>query len=91
MARPNLEDPDELKAYRKELRKVGQPLSLTGMVLMFVGLVLLGANKFGWLNYHVDGPDFTAFGILVAGWGFLVWALFKRNIHHRNRMAEPSA
>jgi hypothetical protein len=91
MARPNLEDPEALKAYRKELRAVGRPLSLTGAVLMFVGLVMLGSTRYGWLPYRVEGPDFVAFGVLVAGWGFIVWALFKRNIHHRNRMAEPAA
>jgi hypothetical protein len=88
MARPNLDDLDELKAYRKELRQVGRPLSLAGLAIILVGLLLLGANRYDWLPVHLD--PLIVFGLLVGGWGLMIWAFFKRNIHHRNRMAEPA-
>lgn len=87
MARPNLDDPEALKAYRKELRAVGRPLSLAGLAVILVGLLMLGSNRYGWLPATFD--PLIVFGLLVAGWGLMVWAFFKRNIYHRNRMAEP--
>ena len=87
MARPNFDDPEALKAYRKELRGVGRPLSLSGLGVILVGLILLGSNRYGWLPVQTD--PLAVFGLLILGWGLMVWAFFKRNIYHRNRMAEP--
>jgi len=91
MARPDLDDPEDLKAYRKELRAVGRPFTFAGLGLLLVGIVMMGSSKYGWLPYHVEGPDLTAFGVLLLGWGLMVWAFVKRNLYHRNRMAEPTA
>jgi uncharacterized membrane protein (DUF485 family) len=87
MTRPNLDDPEALKAYRKELRGVGRPMTLTGFAISLIGLICLIGLKQNWLPFQVD--PFVVFGVLIMGWGLLVWAFFKRNIYHRNRMAEP--
>lgn len=91
MARPNLSDPDAKRAYRRELGAVGRPFSLAGLFFILVGAMLTAARVYNWFDYPQESPDLIALGAFTGGWGLMVWAFLKRNLHHRNRMAEPEA
>ena len=89
MARPNLEDKEARRIYRRELGAVGRRYSLAGLFLILVGAMLTAARVYGWFGYDQPSPDLIALGAFTGGWGLMVWAFFKRNMHHRARMSEP--
>lgn len=81
MARPNLDDPDQEKAYRLELRRYMSGWRRFGLALLLGAIVLL--------LYRGGGLDPVSFALLVTGWAVLIWVMVKRNAYHRARMAEP--
>lgn len=80
MAGPDLNDPVQRAAYRRELRDYGRPWRLLGMALLLAGLavVLVRGAGFDWLSA----------GLIAAGWAVWIPLIVARSRYHRRRMAE---
>lgn len=92
MTRPNLEDPDERAAYRKELRGLYQRRRLLGFTLVLAGawLILWPRMKGEWMI----GPwpsQHWGWGLLIIGWLVLASVIVARTRYHRRRMDDPDA
>lgn len=87
MARPDLNSPEGLSAYREELRGVARPLRLAAFGLILAGVVaVLGAVwVYTWPHWLINA-GYVALGL---GWILMITAVFMRTRHHRRRMAEP--
>lgn len=86
MARPDLNSPEGLDAYRTELRGVAKPVRQAAFGLIIIGaLVVVSAV---WLDMPawLINAGYIALGM---GWVLMVLAVFQRTRHHRRRMAEP--
>ncbi len=88
MTRPNLENPEERLAYKRELRGVARMQRAVGFGLIGLGALMVLARSAGWAVWAGEGPDMLALAVLAGGWVFLVWAFLQRNAHHRRRMSE---
>lgn len=93
MTRPNLEDPDERLAYRRELRKI-LPVHRILAVTFMVG----GAAIWFWPRF-MGGPWFIGnfqtahigWAIIALGWALAAYVIVSRTRYHARRMAEPPA
>lgn len=83
MVRPNLRDPDERAAYRRELHRYGTGWRWLGLALMLAGLAVL--LKRG------QGFDTLSVALIAAGWAIWIPLIVARTRYHRRRMAEPEA
>ena len=86
MARPDLNTPEGLTAYRQELRAVAQPVRTAAFALVLVGAAVVVAGV--WMDlpgWAINGGYIT----LGLGWVAMVSAVFMRTRYHRRRMAEP--
>ncbi len=83
--RPNLDDPAERAAYRKELRRLMRVPRLLGFLLVIAGTgIIIYAQRAG-----VQGPlKPIGFGVMGVGWLNLLLILYYQNRYHRARMAE---
>jgi len=88
VSRPDLNNPEERKAYKRELRGVARWPRGVGFALIGLGALMVVARASGWAFWTNDGPDFLALLVLGVGWAFLVWAFMQRNAYHRRRMSE---
>lgn len=80
-----LDTPEARDAYRRELRRVEQPLRLTGLGVVIAGALLAIASRV------TDWPmppwiDNGVFALLGIGWLVLFYVIFKRSQYHRRRM-----
>lgn len=84
MARPNLKDPEQHAAYRRELAGVARRLRLTGLFVALAGAlsVLLARREM------VPLPLWAAVVLLGAGMMLMITANATRSRYHRLRMAE---
>lgn len=93
MARPNLEDPDELLAYKRELRRI-----LPMQRYLAVACMMGGAMIWLWPRF-AGGPQFigniqTAYigwAVIAIGWALAIYVIVSRTKYHARRMAEPPA
>lgn len=83
--RPNLDDPAERAAYRRELRRLMRVPRLIGFLLVVVGTgLVVYAQRAG-----ITGPlKPIGFGIVAVGWLNLFAIMYYRTRYHRARMAE---
>jgi hypothetical protein len=91
MARPDLSDPEEFAAYRRELRGVARWSRLAGFVLVLLALALFVWPQSG--GPSMLGPLMTqAWGWIALGLGWVIWigVIVARSRHHKARLAEPS-
>ena len=81
MARPDLKDPEQLRAYRRELGAYARPWRLLGLALIVAGVAVLLIRG--------EGFDPLSVALILAGW--LVWipVIVARTRYHKRRMAEP--
>ena len=80
MARPDMTDPQQLAAYRRELHAVGRPWRWAGLALVVAGAgVMLARGK---------GFDPLSIALLAIGWAILIAVIVTRTRYHRQRMAE---
>ena len=79
MTRPNLEDPAELAAYRRELRQLHKAWRWAGLAIVLAGIVLMLTR---------DQFDYLSISLLVLGWAILIGVIFQRTRYHRRRMRE---
>ena len=82
MTRPNLQDPAELKAYKRELRGLHKVWRWVGLVIVLAGVVVM---------FMRDGQfDLYSGALLFVGWAILIAVVIQRAHYHKRRMAEPA-
>jgi hypothetical protein len=83
--RPDLNDPAEREAYRRELRRLMRVPRILGLLLVVVGTgLVIYARRAG-----AEGPLMAIGWSLVAfGWLNLFLIIYYRTRYHRARMAE---
>ena len=85
MARPDLNSPEGVDAYRRELRGVGKQMRLAAYAAVLVGAAVVISAI--WLT--VPGELLTAGYVAMGlGWILMIAAVFTRTRYHRRRMAE---
>ena len=80
MTRPDLTDPVQRKAYRRELRAFARPWRLLGLALLVAGVVVVLVRG--------EGFDPLSVGLVIAGWAVLIPVIVARSRYHQRRMAE---
>lgn len=80
MPRPNLDDPIQRTAYRRELKAFARPWRLLGLALLVAAVVVVLVRGRGF--------DPLSVGLMIAGWAVLVPVIVARGRYHRRRMAE---
>ncbi len=83
MARPDLHDAEQRRAYRKELRALHRPWRWLGLAIIAVAIIILFVRG--------GGFDPLSLSLLVVGWAVLVGVIIARTRYHKARMAEPPA
>jgi hypothetical protein len=86
---PNLSDPAERAAYRRELKAYLRRTRLAGLVLVAIGAVMLL-----WPNIASQSPlvgslslEQIGLGLAVPGWTLLVAVIIQRARYHRRRVS----
>ncbi len=82
MAPPDLKDPGERAAYRRELQGVARGVRLAGLWLAAGGAGLLAARRFGWF----DVPIWAGFAVLGLGVMLMITGIATRTRYHALRM-----
>ena len=80
MARPDLTDPAQRAAYRRELKAYARPWRMLGLALLLAAVVVALVRG--------QGFDPLSLALMIAGWAVLVPVIIARGRHHRRRMAE---
>lgn len=84
--RHDLETEQGRAAYRAELRGVGRPYRLAGLVLILIGAAITWmAQPDGALP---SGVQPLGYGALLLGWGLIIAAVMIRTRHHRRHLEE---
>lgn len=83
--RPNLSDPAERAAYRRELRRLMRVPRLLGLLLVAIGTGIVLYARFAGIG-GVLAP--VGWGIIAFGWLNLFLILYYRTRYHKARMAE---
>jgi hypothetical protein len=80
MTRPNLEDPAERAAYRRELIGLNRGWRWLGLgiVVLAVAIMFVRGSKF----------DALSLSLLAVGWAILIAVIVRRTCYHRRRMRE---
>ena len=79
---PNLKDPGELAAYRRELRGVARGVRRGGIGITLVGAMVAALRAWVWPAIPVLIP------LVVVAWGMLLMltAIMLRTAYHARRM-----
>ena len=83
--RPNLSDPAERAAYRRELRRLMRVPRLLGLLLVAIGTGIVLYARLAGIG-GVLAP--VGWGIIAFGWLNLFLILYYRTRYHKARMAE---
>ena len=80
MTRPDLADPEQRRAYRRELIGLYRPWRWLGLAVVVAGVaaMLLGGNGF-------NTPSLV---LLAIGWTILIGVIVAQTRYHRRRMRE---
>jgi hypothetical protein len=83
--RPNLDDPVERDAYRRELRRMMRAPRIMGLLLVAIGSgIVIYAQSAG-----IQGAlKPIGWGVIAFGWVNLISILYFRTRYHKARMAE---
>jgi hypothetical protein len=79
---PDLKDPAQLAAYRRELRGVGKPLRYTGIAFALLGVVLAVAQR-TWVPQMPSAIPMAAVSLGVLN---MLAAIAIRTRYHQQRM-----
>jgi len=79
---PNLGDPAERAAYRRELQGVARPIRYTGIMFVLLGVVLAIARLIWW----ADLPEILPLAALGLGAFNMVAGIVTRTRYHQARM-----
>jgi drug/metabolite transporter (DMT)-like permease len=83
VARPDLTDQLQRRAYRQELRSLHRPWRWLGMGIVLAAVITLFARG--------GGFDLLSLSMLAIGWAVLVGVIIARSRYHKARMDEPPA
>ena len=86
MTGPDMNTEEGRAAYRAELKAVGRPLRLGGLVLILLSAFVLTGMGQGWFALPA-AFGMAAYAGLAAGWALMLAAIFQRTRHHRRRSA----
>ena len=80
MTRPNLDDPAERAAYRRELIGLSRGWRWLGLaaVVLAVAIMFVRGSRF----------DALSLSLLAIGWAILIGVIVRRTRYHRRRMRE---
>ena len=84
---PDLTDPVQVEAYRRELRGVARKTRLLGIALALVGAGLAYYTK----THDSKGMRLATILVIAAGFGVLGFGMMRRRFHHAIRMLPPAA
>lgn len=84
MAPPNLKDPAERAAYRRELQGVARGIRLSGIGLAALGAILVLLRR----REMLDVPLWLAATVLGAGVMLMITGIAARTRYHALRMRE---
>lgn len=79
---PNLSDPAERAAYRRELQGVARPIRYTGIMFVLLGVVLAIMRLIWW----PDLPEIVPLAALGLGALNMVAGIVMRTRYHQARM-----
>lgn len=80
MTRPNLDDPAERAAYRRELLRLYRGWRWLGLGALAAAVAVLFARG--------GRFDMLSLSLLTLGWVLLVGVVVQRTRHHRRRMRD---
>lgn len=91
MTRPNLEDMDELYAYKRELRKILPVQRILSVVCMVGGALIWLWPRFagGPLFIGSFQTAYIGWAVIAVGWALAGYVIVSRTKYHARRMAEP--
>ena len=82
MIAPNLNDPAERAAYRRELQSVARPIRFTGVSFALLG-VALAIVRMQWMP---DLPEIVPIAAVAVGAANMVAGILIRTRYHQARM-----
>ena len=82
MTPPDLNDPVQLAAYRRELRYVARPLRLAGLAFAILGILLVVARLIWWPVMPIAIP---AAALALGAFNMIAGMAF-RTVYHARRM-----
>ena len=78
MTKPNLDDPAQRAAYRRELIRLHRGWRWLGLAIVVAAVVTM---------FTRDGQfDLLSIALLTLGWAILIGVIVQRTRHHRRRM-----
>jgi uncharacterized RDD family membrane protein YckC len=78
---PNLADPQERRAYRRELMDVARGVRRTGVALVVLGAALILVNAF-WRPV----PNLVIWPVIAVAFALMGYGIALRMRHHKRRM-----
>lgn len=78
---PNLKDPEERRAYRRELLGVAKGYRRSGVALAVLGCALIVINALG-----TPIPNIVTLAAIVTGFALMVMGIGTRTRYHKRRM-----
>ena len=78
MTRPDLNDPAQRTAYRRELVGLYRPWRWLGLAIVGAGLAIMLVRG--------SGFDRLSLTLLAVGWAILIGVIVQRTRYHRRRM-----
>lgn len=83
--RPNLDDPVEREAYRKDLRRLTRAPRLLGFIFIITGTFMVIYAQSAGIGGALKP---IGFGVMAVGWLNLLLILYVQNRFNRARMEE---
>ena len=87
MSLPDLNTDEGRAAYRAEIKAVGRPLRLGGLVLILLGAGYVLATRSEVVPL-IEPLMLVAYGFVAAGWVLFLTATYLRTRYHKRRLAE---
>lgn len=78
---PDLRDPEQRRAYRRELMQVARGFRRTGVALAMLGSALILVNA-----YWTPVPNIVTLAAIVAGFALMLFGIGARAKYHKRRM-----
>ena len=86
---PDLSNPAERRAYRRELRAYRRPTRLAGLAIVIAGLAMIFWPRISgrWVTVGSLPLEQVGWIVVLAGWVVLVTVIVLRTRYHRRRMS----
>ena len=85
---PDLADPAERRAYRRELMAYQRPLRLFGLAMVVGGLLMIFWPRISgrWIMVGSISLEQIGWVLILLGWVVLIGVIVLRTRYHRRRM-----